>query len=519
MATTTKYVLGQWDTFHNNGPFPTKMLYKTSLEGEGNMPSVYDRYNDAGKEIQNLIKEVSARHEGLRAYGSAWSLSNIAHHEDNMHYNGKMNLKKPITQEELQPGSLFKRENLFFFQCGNTIKEVSKFLFDHGKSLKMSGASNGQTIAGCVSTGVHGSALAVGSVQDCVIGINLIIGPEINDRVYIERTSNPALTDDFAKSINSRVIRDDGLFNAALVGLGAYGFLHAVVIEAEDRFLLQRYVKKISKEKALALADTLNFKDTDLGIPSETGPDGTRNTPYHYKIFINPYNNENEYVIEAMYKKAYRTDYPDPFPRIKTALYTDLINLFCKISERFPGNIPKIINLLRTEALPKPDAETIGTLSEIFWDAAHQGKAFACSVGVDHKDSSRALNLLIKLTNEEGPIPGIYAMRFVKASKATLAFTKFPVTCMLEIDGVLWKGGNKIISLEQFSKRMAEVLKANNIPFTLHWGKNGAWSFPGLVEHMFGNNVKIWKDQRSKLLSPEMLAVFSNGFLKTANLA
>lgn len=79
MATTTKHEIGSWDTFHNNGPFPTKVLYKTSLEGKGNMPSIIDRYNDAAAEIQRLIKLALDKGEGFRAFGTGWSMSHIAH--------------------------------------------------------------------------------------------------------------------------------------------------------------------------------------------------------------------------------------------------------------------------------------------------------------------------------------------------------------------------------------------------------------------------------------------------------
>ncbi|MDP2113615.1 MAG: FAD-linked oxidase, partial [Bacteroidota bacterium] len=238
MATTIKREIGSWNTFHNNGPFPTKVLYSTSLEQKGNMPSVTDRYNDAAKEIQRLIKSALDSQQGFRAYGSAWSMSHIAHQKDNMHFNAAMNLKRAVSTDEMHPNSSFSQENLFFFQCGNVIKEISNFLFDQGKSLKVTGASNGQTIAGCISTGVHGSAWDVGSVQDSVVGINLIIGETAEDIVYLERNSKPALNDVFANRIKARVIRNDGLFNAALVSLGSFGFIHGVVIEVENRFLL-----------------------------------------------------------------------------------------------------------------------------------------------------------------------------------------------------------------------------------------------------------------------------------------
>lgn len=520
MATTTRHEIGNWDTFHNNGPFPTNILYKTSLEGKGNMPSLIDRYNDAAVEIQRLLKATLDKGEGFRAYGSAWSLSHIAHQKDNMHYNGDMNLKKAILDDEYHPASPFKKEDLFFFQCGNVIKEIHQFVFDHGKSIKTSGASNGQTIAGCLSTGVHGAALDIGSVQDTVVGINLIIGPGPDDIVYLERHTQPALTDVFAGRIKSRVIRNDGLFNAALVGLGAFGFIHGVVIETEDRFLLNRYVKKINKELAMELATTLDFENSSFIIPGETNANGKGLRPYHYKIFVNPYIDDPEYVVEVIYKKPYRQDYPDPLPRMKTAIYRDLLILFTKIAERFKNSIPKLIKLLQTSVLPPVDLEATGTLGEIFWDAPYQGPAFACSVGIDHKDSQKALALLAKLAREEGPIPGIYGMRFVKQSGATLAFSKFPVTCMLEIDGLLWKGRkNKIISLQAFCTRIIEVLQSNHIPFTIHWGKNADWQFPGLAQHMYGENARSWMEYRSALHTEATAALFSNGFLQDTALA
>ncbi|MBQ4819266.1 FAD-binding protein [Aquimarina sp. MMG016] len=519
MATTTTFQKSEWDTLHRNGPFRLKMLQITELEGKTNMPSSIDRYNDAAKEIQRLIKEAQDHNHGFRAYGSRWSMSNIAHHSDRMHFNSYMNIDLPILSDEVHSDSSYDPSNLFFFQCGNTIKEISQALGAHGKSLKTTGASNGQTIAGCISTGVHGSALDVGSVQDYVVGLNLIIGPNDDDIVYIERETKPALTDAYAYKIKARVIRDDDTFNAALVSLGSFGFIHGVVIEAEDRFLLKRYVRKIDKNIALKMADTMDFENSGFIIPEETDAHGKPNRPYHYKVFINQYVDDPEYVVEAMYKKAYATPYPDPFTTIEKSVYRDLIYLLINISQKFPKAIPWFIKRLEKTILPEVNEETLGTLYETFWDAPYQGPAFACSFGVDHKDSSKVLKILTDLTINEGPIPGIFAMRFVKQSEATMAFTKFPISCVIEIDGVLWEKSRKLMSLKEFSRRMIQVLQQHNIEFTMHWGKNADWGFPGLVNYMFSDKADAWKAQRNKLLSPEMQKLFSNDFLKTIGLA
>ena len=517
MARTTKLSLDEWDTLHANGPWKLKTLYKTKLEATSLMPSSIDRYNDAAQEIQRLITETKNKNEGFRAYGSAWSMSKIAHQKDRMHFNAHMNTYMSFRDQDLHALSNYDASNLFLFQCGNIIKEISEKLAGHGKSLKASGASNGQTIAGCISTGVHGSGINVGSVQDYVVGLNLIIGPNPGDIVYLERHTKPALNDVFVQKLRSRVIRNDGLFNAALVGLGSFGFIHGVVIEAQNLFLLKRYVKKIKKKTALDLATGLNFK-AFTGIPEEVKANGEANIPYHYKVFINQYKDEGEYVVEFMYKKPFKLNYPDPFPIIKKSIYRDLINLAVEIGSRVPSTIPLFINALKNSILPKVNEVSTGTLAETFWDAPYQGPAFAISFGVDHKDSEKALQVLSKVSIDEGPVPGIFAMRFIKKSEATLSFARFPTTCMIEIDGVLWNEKKNLGTLKDLSKKMIEALKAHTIPFTIHWGKNADWKFSGLVDHMYGEDAKTWRKYRCALLSDDMQELFSNAFLKETGL-
>ncbi len=76
-----------WDTVHRNGPYPTKILYKTNLESDSIMPDKIDRYNDAAKEIQRLLQQTLDAGESFRAFGARWSLSNVAYNKQRMHFN------------------------------------------------------------------------------------------------------------------------------------------------------------------------------------------------------------------------------------------------------------------------------------------------------------------------------------------------------------------------------------------------------------------------------------------------
>jgi hypothetical protein len=520
MAKTTITPIGQWNTFHDNGPYPTRLLLDTALEKKSVLPQPMDRYRDAALEIQRLLQDTLDHNERFRAFGSGWSLNDIAHQQDRMHFNARMNLKWSIAVSDLHQKSTLDAGNLFFFQCGNIIKEASAFLHQYGKSFKTTGASNGQTIGGAVSTGIHGSSLDVGAFQDAVRGINLIIGPGPHDNVYIEKHTQPVLSDTHIANLGARVIRNDGLFLAALVGLGGFGFIHGVVIETEPLFLLKRYTRHIKRPAALQLAHSLDFSDPAVfSIPGEMDAAGTCNRPFHYMIYVNPYNKKEDYITEVMYKKPYRTGYPDPIPRISNAVYKDLPDWMAAFAAKHNKLIPLIMKAMTGTIFPTLDDEAEGTLPEIFWDSQHAGPAFCISMGIDHRDAGAALDLFIQVVNKYGPVPGAIGMRFVRSTEATLGFTRFPFTCMLEMDGILWTGNPQMISLPDLEARLWEAMRKEGIPFTMHWGKNSAWHVPGLIDYMYGNKDDEWKEYRSALLGKQMADVFSNNFLQRCRLA
>ena len=105
------------------------------------------------------------------------------------------------------------------------------------------------------------------------------------------------------------------------------------------------------------------------------------------------------------------------------------------------------------------------------------------------------------------------AARFVKASSATLAFTRFaPITCTLELPGA---GSDHTAA---FHARVFARLDADQIPFTLHWGQCGDFS-PARVRAMYGDAVDGWLAQRRALLDAAGRRLFANDFLRRCGLA
>ncbi|MEO5594439.1 MAG: FAD-binding protein [Chitinophagaceae bacterium] len=516
MASVSITHVTDWNNYHFNGPFPAKLLF--DIDTDRSIGSLIERFNDSARAIQALLKDSISNNERFRAYGKGWSLSNIAHQPDRMLFNTSLDIKRDISDKHLHALTTYKSENLFLFQCGINVKKISEYLLNKGKSLKTCGASNGQTLAGAISTGVHGSAIDTGSIQDGVVGIQLITGPGANDIIYVERETRPALNDNFAKSINARVVRNDSLFNAALVSLGSFGVIHGIVMEAEDIFLLKRYVKKIKKADALEIAKNMNFTNAAFKIQEEVQDDGTVTRPYHYKLYINPYNANEDFVTEIIYKKPYRAKYPNPVPFIQKSIFRDIPSWVADFAAKHKRIIPLILQALKSEAFPEVDNTIEGTLGEIFWDTSQSSAAFGCGFGINTADTEKALDLFIGLMQDKGPVPGILSMRFVKGTDATLGFTKFPITCILEVDGIPWKENDNMISLDNFLTAVIEAFTSNNIHFTLHWGKNAPWAFPGLVDTMYGAAAEEWKNLRSTLLTEKTADLFSNDFLNAVKL-
>ncbi|MFT3935949.1 MAG: FAD-binding protein [Chitinophagaceae bacterium] len=515
MANIKTRHISNWDNYHFNGPFPAKVLF--DMDTDRSIVSLIKRFNDCVADIQELLKDSLDNKETFRAYGSSWSLSALAP-ADRMLFNARLNIKKDIGDSQLHADTASLSENLYLFQCGNTVKEISEYLFKKGKSLKTCGASNGQTIAGAISTGVHGSAIDTGAIQDSVAGIQLITGPDANNVLYIERKSKPYLNDAFAASINATIVRDDAVFNAVLVSMGSFGVIHGVVMEAEDLYLLKRYVKKINRTDALQIAQTMDFANANFKIAEEVLSDGTVVRPYHYKLYINPYKDE-DFVTEIIYKKPYTDDYPNPIPFIKKSIFKDLPSWIADFAAKCKRLVPLILEALKSEAFPTVDDNIEGTLGEIFWDTSQSSAAFGCGFGIDIANTTKALDLFTKLMNDKGPIPGILSMRFVKGSQATLGFTRFPATCILEVDGIPWQPNDNMISLDDFLTAVIQTFKDNQIGFTLHWGKNAPWALPGLVKLMYGQAADDWKNVRSSILTKDTAALFSNPLMQAAGLS
>ncbi len=133
-----------------------------------------ERYHATTKNFQWLIDHAVTNNLKLRAIGSGWSFTKVGVTEGGLIDTASLNFSFPISQNYTSLQYAKQPEDLYFVQCGAIIHEINTRLSAKNpqRSIKASGASNGQTIAGALSTGTHGAAIGVGAIPDFVVGLH-----------------------------------------------------------------------------------------------------------------------------------------------------------------------------------------------------------------------------------------------------------------------------------------------------------------------------------------------------------
>lgn len=486
------------------------------------------KYLKCTANIQWVIKTAQTRQMDIRAVGSGWSLSKVAVSDNALINTKRLRLKFALSSENFLPELLEKgidQGNYRFLQCGNTMIGISEYLeqqSDPAKSIRVSGASNGQTIVGGFSTGTHGSAIFFGSLAEMIHGIHLITDPD--HHYYIERSSNKITSPKFHAKLGAEVILDDELFNAVLVSFGSFGIIHGVLIEVENKFLLEQRSMRVGFDERLEKAVTLGEFSAIEGLLKYPISDSDHPI-YHFDLVINPhdfeYNNSEKGVyMRVMHKSVYKPDYTPVDSRAEGFTYGDgSLGLMQSVLDSIEAKagflnkilVPEMVKALFNVAYNRPQ-EAIGTMGETFRNTLFRGQIFSLAIGLDIKDVKKVIDLSLAI-NKIHRLAGVIALRFVKGTEATLGFTKWEKTCVMELDGVDTKINYR------FFKSLAERMENNGIQYTLHWGKINHTLDKNRLNWMYGTeNVKSWKRQRSRVMSKEIQKLFNNEFLRQCGL-
>ena len=489
-----------WQSDHQNVSRTVERLYDVAnLWSDGSAPPAHQW--QAGVEgLRQVLSDARVAGKRVRAVGGNWSLSDITATSHYMVNTGQLNARTVgLPASYLATASTYDPAKLVFAQCGTSVIELSDELEPRGLSLKTSGASNGQTIAGAIATGTHGAANTVGAMQEYVVGLHVLDAD--GNSVWIERASQPVASDALLSLLAATPIRDDTVFRAAVVGLGAFGIVHAVVFEADPIYLLERYVRRYDYGHIRAVLSSLDV--ISLGLP-----DGSA-LPFHFEILLNPYatgaGGQGAYV-RAMYKRPYTLPAPPaPGSVVSVGPGDDALSVISSLSDAVPALIPTAVAKIIALQAPPTNGQS-ATHGQTFGSTTLKGPGQSMELALAVADATNAVDTIVSVANRQ-TFGGLLGIRFVRATDALLGSTRFaPVTCTIEIPAT-------------FSQRSSDAydaicaaLDGQGIAYAMHWGQQTPATYDAnRLRHRFGGDLDSWIAARRDLLrTPAARTMLSN---------
>lgn len=401
----------------------------------------------------------------------------------------------------------------------------------HALSVMTSGTHLGLTVAGAIATASHGSRLGFGGMQDLVTGLHLVTGPK--QSVWIERKSRPVLNDATIAAFTTQPpIRDDAVFADALVHLGGMGIVNGVTMAMTSDVGYELSIKR-------HLIDTAWLGDIAAGDWAKIARAlGHAADPVFYEITIDPMNWDGNRAMHTLYlpgrKAAFQPDIavsPRSFADLSGAMLAahatakaamardglhdaidlDAFALYCQTLESSPNYLN-----------PPRNAR---------WNQLHQdeitggypGALYNASYAVRREEVADIIPLICAAVKGLPPT-FVFTMRFVSNPSGTLAFTRFPETCVIEIDGFSRNtpGFPPEIgeAIAAGAARIRQCLDGANplgrtFDYSMHWGKLGKldkakvqadFGAPGTP----GSKIDRWRATRARLLDPALARVLWN---------
>ncbi|KAK6534824.1 hypothetical protein TWF281_006124 [Arthrobotrys megalospora] len=420
------------------------------------------------KNLNDLITAVNdaqQRKITLRAVGSGHSYSNVA-----PVFKGGL-LLDPHGMNRVLPidDSLLKDPQgagkLFAVESGITIQDLNLALDKKKLALANMGAYDGQTIAGAISTGTHGTGIGLGPLASSVRAVVIVSG---TGTVYqIEPTNGISDPEKFKYKIQDRTLKqDDEWFNTVLVSMGCTGIIYSYILEVVDAYYLEERRAHSSWE----------IVKKDLMFPEKGVFPKVLTDNRHYEVDINPYPVKNVHSCVIQTKNISKENKPSGSRGIADWIAGILAG--CPLAEHWlvwalnlwPAVSPEIINNA-LNSLVEGHVYIDKSYKVLNLGAVNNVKAIAMefSYPVDDNLVDGIDNLLSIFQDEADKnnwyMAGPFSLRFVAASDAYLAPQQGRPSCMVELDMLLG-----IETGPQLLTEITRKVQASNPEVRVHWG-------------------------------------------------
>ncbi|HZB76660.1 MAG TPA: hypothetical protein VE526_10585, partial [Solirubrobacteraceae bacterium] len=325
--------------------------------------------------------------------------------------------------------------------------------------------------------------------------------------LWIEKASKPVLKADFATKIGADLIRDDDIFDAAVVSFGTFGIIAAVAVETVPIY-------------QLAFPAIGDIHHDDLKAKLRGFGDADPRDLYHYEFIFDPHGRKQMAMEAGAPRVPFQPDVPTPRPRwivrdkngyAPGINILRVLGLFRFLPPRFVTGIQ--FKQYRKIALLNSVRGTPGQLytSSIYYLEGYTESAFAVSV----KDAPEVIDICSEVARAMR-LPSISQVRLVHRSQATLGFTQHePKTAVFEV------GLIDDERFPEFERRMDAALREAGIRYTMHWSKNSGID-PEKLDYMYGAaKIASWKAARRAVFGGDatLMTMFETDAMKRAGLA
>lgn len=523
MVAITHQANQPWSNYHLNQN--ATVVDAALVQDQAGAPTGLAGFADAAAALKTYLADCikTPPADGTGLLGASWSLSPIigmsARQLDTLGLDGLAWAQA----SDLHPKARGKAGEILLAGGGTRLFRLVPFAEASGRSIKTCGSYLGQSVAGALATGVNGSALGYGGYQNQMCGLHLVTAPDRS--VWIEAASNPVLSDAAAAQIADQVIRDDGMFANCLVNLGGMGIVCGVAMETVEKhwFSVQRRRKQVDTQWA-AWVEAGDFVKIAhwLGNP---GP------AVYYEVQIDPFDPFGTPALHTMYFRV--------APPMAKGPAWKVHRLFDKIGSVIPdhqaamaaadeGNLPDIKDLFdfysaniftETPQQSAVGAKTWGQLHETPPDHTRQGVVYTSAFAIDRhrfRHAVTAMNGAVVAELNSRPVDQrdrkhlLYTLRFVDHAAGTLAWTRFPHTIVVDMEGLApWPFA------EMSARATLHGLESDGIDYSMHWAKLLPPSGTKVAAD-FGpvsdpkSPIRRWQDTRMQLVPPEMRAWLRN---------
>lgn len=194
------------------------------------------------QDLITVVNQAEALGRHVRAVGSSWSFTDIAVTNDFLVETDQLNnVLSTVVPTALNAAG--RGLQLVHVEAGIKVWALCNYLDSQQLALKTMGGSDGQSLAGVLSTCVHGMDFDRGPIPDMLRAVHLV-GPG-----GVQHWVEPAagITDPVALQaalgIDARNINyDDRLFNAMLTTVGTLGIVYSVIAEVETQYDLAQTI-------------------------------------------------------------------------------------------------------------------------------------------------------------------------------------------------------------------------------------------------------------------------------------